>query len=329
MPWLIHESAMTEPTTDAQKPAAGRRVYNPYQQFWRRFRRNRLAVISMFFIGSLALIALLWSGDPASDTEIGALNALQKPVDAVRRFPYNPNDVALEEKLQPPNPAHPFGTDHLGRDVFSRMLHGARISLTVGFVAIAIAVTIGITIGATAGYWGGWVDTVLMRFVDIMMNFPRFLLIITVVALLDKPSYWWIIIVLGLTGWTGTARLVRAEFLTLRERDYVVAVKALGAGPVRIMFKHMLPNGIAPVMVSATLGVAGAILTEAALSFLGFGVQPPQATWGSILAEGRTYVLDAWWLTTFPALAVLLTVLAFNLLGEGLRDALNPKLSER
>ena len=319
---------MTELATDIQQPVAQRRVYNPYQQFWRRFRRNHLAFISLFFIAFLAVIAFLWSGDPVPTSEVEKVNPLLKPFDAIRRLPYDPNDTILEEKLQPPSSRHILGTDQLGRDVLSRMLHGARISLTVGFVAIGISVTIGITMGAMAGYWGGWVDTLLMRFVDIMMNFPRFLLVITVVALLDKPSYWWIIIVLGLTGWTGTARFVRAEFLSLRERDYVVAVKALGAGPARIMFKHMLPNGVAPVMVSATLGVAGAILTEASLSFLGFGVQPPQATWGSILAEGRTFVLDAWWLTAFPALAVLLTVLAFNLLGEGLRDALNPKLSE-
>jgi len=167
-----------------------------------------------------------------------------------------------------------------------------------------------------------------MRIVDIMMNFPSFLLVITIVALLDKPSYWWIILVIGLTGWTGTARFVRAEFLSLRQQDFVVAVRGLGAGHARIMFKHMLPNGVAPVLVSATLGVAGAILTEAGLSFLGFGVQPPQPTWGNILAEGRD-VFDAWWLTVFPGVAVLLTVLAFNLLGEGLRDALNPRLSER
>jgi len=303
--------------------------YNPYQQFWRRFRRNRLAVISLFFIVFLAIVALLWSGDPVSPDKAATLNLVEKPLDRVRSYPYDPNAAVLDDMIEPPSPQHPFGTDQLGRDVCARLLHGTRISMTVGLVAVGISITIGITIGALAGYFAGWIDTFLMRFVDIMMNFPRFFLVITVVALLDKPSFWWIILVLGVTGWTGTARLVRAEFLSLRSRDFVVAVKALGAGHARTMFKHMLPNGVAPVLVSATLGVAGAILTEAGLSFLGFGVQPPQATWGNILSQGRTYVFDAWWLTVFPGIAVLLTVLAFNLLGEGLRDALNPRLSER
>ena len=319
---------MTDATNILAKPVlpAG---YSPYQQFWRRFRRNRLAVISLFFICLLAVMALLWSGDPTPVENAGKLGPLMKPLDSVRRFPYDPNAPVLEDMLKGPSREHPFGTDQIGRDVMARILHGTRISMTVGLVAVGISMTIGITIGAVAGYFAGWIDTVLMRFVDVMMNFPRFFLVITVVALLDKPSYWWIIIVLGVTGWTGTSRLVRAEFLSLRERDFVTAIKALGAGHGRTMFKHMLPNGVAPVLVSATLGVAGAILTEAGLSFLGFGVQPPQATWGNILSEGRTYVLDAWWLTVFPGIAVLLTVLAFNLLGEGLRDALNPRLSER
>ncbi len=320
---------MTEITIDAGASKTVRKAYNPYQQFWRRFRRNRLAIISMFFIGFLAIIALLWSATPVRPERLDKLNVLSRGLNDIRNFPFDPTGTELKEMLKPPSREHLLGTDQLGRDILSRMLHGTRISLTVGLVAVGISVTIGITIGATAGYFGGWVDTILMRFVDVMMNFPRFFLVITVVALLDKPSYWWIIIILGLTGWTGTARFVRAEFLSLRERDYVVAVEALGAGSLRVMFKHMLPNGVAPVLVSATLGVAGAILTEASLSFLGFGVQPPQPTWGNILTEGRTYIFDAWWLTVFPGLAILLTVLAFNLLGEGLRDALNPKLSER
>ncbi len=192
-------------------------------------------------------------------------------------------------------------------------------------MAVGISVTIGIIIGAVAGHFGGWVDNVLMRLVDVVICFPRFFLILTVVALV-KPSLWNIIIVLGVTGWTGTARLIRGEILSLRERDFVQAARALGADASRIIFRHLVPNALTPVLVSASLGVAGAILTEAGLSFLGFGVQPPQATWGNILTEGRLYIFDAWWLTVFPGLAILVTVLAFNLVGEGLRDAWDPRL---
>jgi len=322
---LIPGYDMTEVSIKTKTETQG---YSPLKQFWRRFRRNRLAIVALGFITFLSVIALLWSGDPVSPDQAKTLFPLLKPIDTVRRTPYAPSETALGDMLQPPSQKHPFGTDKIGRDILARMLHGTRISLTVGFVAVFISLTIGITVGACAGYFGKWVDTVLMRIVDIMMNFPSFLLVITIVALLDKPSYWWIILVIGLTGWTGTARFVRAEFLSLRQQDFVGAVRALGAGHARIMFTHMLPTGVAPVLVSATLGVAGAILTEAGLSFLGFGVQPPQPTWGNILAEGRD-VFDAWWLTVFPGVAVLLTVLAFNLLGEGLRDALNPRLSER
>ena len=205
------------------------------------------------------------------------------------------------------------------------MLHGARISLLVGFVAVGVELTIGVLIGSLAGYFGRVVDSLLMRIVDMMMCFPTFFLILTVVALL-KPSFWNVMIVIGLTSWMGVARFVRAEFLSLRERDFVVAARALGASGPRIIFLHMLPNALAPVLVSATLGIAGAILTESGLSFLGFGVQPPNPSWGNILSDGRLYIFDGWWMTLFPGFAILITVLAFNLFGEGLRDALDPRL---
>jgi peptide/nickel transport system permease protein len=242
--------------------------------------------------------------------------------------PYDPGKTDVSLKLNPPSTQNFLGTDQLGRDVFSRMLHGSKVSLSVGFVAVAISILIGILVGAVAGYYSGWVDSVMMRFVDIMLCFPSFFLILTVVALLG-PSLFKVMVVIGITSWMGTSRFVRAEFLSLRERDYVQAAKALGVKDRRIIFRHILPNALAPVFVTATLDVATAILVEAGLSFLGFGVQPPAPSWGNILTEGRTYIFDAWWLTVFPGLAILITVLSFNLFGEGLRDALDPRLRGR
>jgi peptide/nickel transport system permease protein len=242
--------------------------------------------------------------------------------------PHDPGKTGVSLKLTPPSSKHYLGTDQLGRDVFSRMLYGSRVSLSVGFVAVAISIFIGILVGAIAGYYSGWVDSLLMRFVDIMLCFPSFFLILTVVALLG-PSLFKVMAVIGITSWMGTSRFVRAEFLSLRERDFVQAAKGLGVNDLRIIFHHILPNALAPVFVTATLDVATAILVEAGLSFLGFGVQPPAPSWGNILTEGRTYIFDAWWLTLFPGLAILITVLSFNLLGEGLRDALDPRLRGR
>ena len=242
-------------------------------------------------------------------------------------WPHNPNKTNLEDKLQTPSWSHPLGTDNLGRDVLSRILHGTYISLTIGFVAVGVSITIGVTVGAVSGFLGGWVDNVTMRVVDALMCFPMFFLILTVIAILG-PGLWKIVVVMGVLGWPGTSRLVRAEFLTLRESDYVMAARALGQRRVWIIFRHILPNALAPVFVSAVLGVSGMILTEAGLSFLGFGVQPPQPTWGNIIADGRTYVLDAWWLILFPGVAILVTTLTFYLTGEGLRDALRARESK-
>jgi peptide/nickel transport system permease protein len=274
--------------------------------FWRYFKRNRLAVGGMAIIVIIFLIA----------TSASLIS------------PYDPGKTDVSLKLKPPSLQNYLGTDQLGRDVFSRMLHGSKVSLSVGFVAVAISILIGILVGAAAGYYGRWMDSVLMRFVDIMLCFPSFFLILTVVALLG-PSLFKVMVVIGITSWMGTSRFVRAEFLSLRERDFVQAAKALGVKDFRIIFRHILPNALAPVFVTATLDVATAILVEAGLSFLGFGVQPPAPSWGNILTEGRTYIFDAWWLTVFPGLAILITVLSFNLLGEGLRDALDPRLRGR
>ncbi len=271
--------------------------------FWMRFRKNRLAMAGAAVVIFLFAIAIL------------------APVIA----PYDPGRIDIKHMLEDPNGKHFFGTDQLGRDVLSRMIWGSRISLMVGFVAVGIATAIGIFLGALSGYYGGWVDNVIMRFVDVMLCFPTFFLILAVIAFLE-PSIWNIMIVIGITGWMGVARLVRAEFLSLKERVFTVAERALGAKDFRIIFQHILPNALAPILVSATLGVAGAILTESALSFLGIGVQPPTPSWGNILTAGKDNIEIAWWLSLYPGMAILITVLGYNLLGEGIRDAVDPRL---
>lgn len=241
--------------------------------------------------------------------------------------PFDPNLINVDALLQPPSTMHLMGTDALGRDVFSRILFGGRVSLWVGFVAVGIATSIGLVLGLVSGYFGRVVDEIIMRGVDIMLCFPSFFLILAVIAFLE-PSLTNIMVVIGLTGWMGVARLVRAETLTIRERDYVMAARAAGAGSARIIFRHILPNAMAPILVSATLGVAGAILTESSLSFLGLGVQPPDASWGNMLLEGKEVLGIAWWLSVFPGLAILFTVLGYNLFGESLRDLLDPRLKQ-
>ena len=238
--------------------------------------------------------------------------------------PYDPNEINVKAILLGPSIQHWMGTDGLGRDVFSRMLHGGRISLLVGLVAVGISTLIGILLGAIAGFYRGWVDICIMRLVDVMLSIPSFFLILAVIAFLT-PSIINIMIVIGLTSWMGVTRLVRAEFLSLREREYVLASRTLGARDYRIIFTHLLPNSLTPIIVSAVLGVAGAVLMESGLSFLGLGVQAPQASWGNILTDGKEYIQFAWWLSLFPGLAILMTVLGYNLLGEGLRDALDPR----
>ncbi len=241
--------------------------------------------------------------------------------------PYNPSKIDIDNILVGPSRAHLLGTDDLGRDVLSRMLWGGRISLEVGFVAVGIATIIGIILGSLAGYYGGWLDTIIMRFVDIMLSIPTIFLVLTVIAILE-PSIINIMIVIGLTSWMEPARLIRGEFLSLKEREFVVAARALGASDNRIMLRHILPNGLSPILVSATIGVGVAILIESGLSFLGLGVQPPTPSWGSLLSSGKDNIEIAWWLSAFPGLAILLTVLGYNLLGEGIRDALDPRQNE-
>ncbi len=240
-------------------------------------------------------------------------------------IPYGPLRQNLDHALQPPNPEHWAGTDDRGRDVLSRMIWGSRLSLSVGFVAVGIAVLIGVILGSLAGYFGNWVDSIVLRFIELMLVIPSFFLIITVMAFLP-PSIWTIMIVIGLTSWPGVARLVRGEFMKQRQMEYVLAAHALGLSDNRTMFRHILPNAMGPVFVSATFGLAGAILMESGLSFLGFGVPPPTPSWGELLKQSQGYVDFAWWLVLFPGLAIFITVTAFNLVGEALRDAMDPRL---
>lgn len=239
--------------------------------------------------------------------------------------PYDPNALHLDAILFPPSATFPLGTDALGRDVLSRLLYGGRISLWVGFVAVGIAVSIGLVLGLMAGYFGRWVDECIMRGVDIMLCFPSFFLILAVIAFLE-PDLINIMVVIGLTSWMGVARLVRAETLSLRQREFVAAAQLAGTSTWRILAIHILPNAAAPVLVSATLGVAGAILIESSLSFLGLGVQAPIASWGNMLMEGKNVLEIAPWMSLYPGLAILITVLGYNLLGESLRDMLDPRL---
>jgi peptide/nickel transport system permease protein len=285
--------------------AAGGSPRGELRQFWRTFSRNQLAMCAGAVVTVLVLMAVL----------------------APLLAPWDPNRPDTRKILIPPSSQHWLGTDPLGRDVLSRVLYGSRISLAVGFVSVGIAVLIGVLLGSAAGYHGGVVDNVVMRLVDLMLVFPRFFLLLAVLAFL-KPSIWTIMTVIGLTGWMGVARLVRAEFLTLREREFVIWSESVGAGALRIIFRHILPNAIAPILVAMTLGIPAAILTEAGLSFLGLGVQPPYATWGNILNDGRDYIEIAWWMTLYPGLAILVTVLSYNLMGEGIRDALDPRLRQ-
>ncbi|MCF8032951.1 MAG: ABC transporter permease [Desulfarculaceae bacterium] len=283
--------------------SAGGEYRGLWGQFTHNLKANRLAMA-----GLVVVLALLFT-------------ALFAPWLA----PHDPNGIDVSAILLPPSLEHPFGTDELGRDVFSRMIMGSRVSLEVGLVSAGVATILGVFLGALAGFYGGWVESAIMRFTDMMLCFPTFFLILAVIALLE-PSIVNIMAVIGLTSWMGVARLVRAEFLSLKEREYVVAAKSLGAGDLRIIFRHIMPNAMAPVLVAATLGVAGAILVESGLSFLGLGVQPPAASWGNILNQGKANIEIAWWLSLFPGLAILVTVLGYNLLGEGIRDALDPRL---
>jgi peptide/nickel transport system permease protein len=240
-------------------------------------------------------------------------------------WPGRPENPAKDEGR--PSRMNLFGTDQAGVDVLAKMVHGTTIALLVGFVSMGIAGTIGILVGAIGGYFGGWVDTITSRATEIVMCIPTLVLILAIIAILEKPTIWHTMAIIGATGWTGIARLTRGEFLRLRNAEFVMAARAAGAGPLRIMLRHILPNALAPVLVPITFGIASAILTESSLSFLGFGPPPPTASWGSVLNDARSN-LTMWWLVVFPGLAIFLTVLAYNLVGEGLQEATDPRLRE-
>jgi peptide/nickel transport system permease protein len=271
----------------------------------RQFKRNKLALAGLAIIVLLYLVALL--------------APLIAPHDPIAQ-----QDIARTSYLSP-RPGNWLGTDRFGRDILTRIIYGSRISLSIGFIATVISITIGTLFGALAGYFGGKVDTLIMRFTDMVLAFPRLVLLIMIVALFG-PSITMIILVLGLTQWPGTTRIVRGDVLSLREREFIHAAQALGMGRTRIIGRHLIPNVLAPVIVAATLGIGNTIVMEAGLAFLGLGVQPPTPTWGSMVAEGRDNLLGAWWVATFPGLVIVLVVLAFNLVGDGLRDALDPRL---
>lgn len=239
--------------------------------------------------------------------------------------PMDPVQQNLSDRLLAPSFHHFMGTDQYGRDVFSRILYGSRISLAVGLVAVSIYIFIGTFVGAVAGYYGGLLDAILMRLVDILLCIPTFFLILMVIAFVG-PSIINVMVIIGLTSWTDVARIVRGEVLSLKEREFVQAARVIGMKDIRIIMKHILPNAMGPILVVATLGIGGAILTESALSFLGLGVQPPTPSWGNMLQEGKDHLTDAWWLVTFPGLTIFITILGYNLMGQGLRDLLDPRL---
>ncbi len=241
--------------------------------------------------------------------------------------PQDPDEMNLGASLEPPSSEHWLGTDRMGRDMLSRIIYGTRVSLLVGVIAVGISGTLGLILGTLAGYYGGIIDGIIMRLVDILLAFPSILLAISLVAVLG-PSLVNVMFAIGIVNWVSYARLIRGELLSLKEKEFISAVRAMGASTPRIIIKHMLPNAIAPIIVMATLGMAGAIITESSLSFLGIGVQPPTPSWGQMLSEGREIIRQAWWVSTFPGVAIMIVVLAFNLLGDSLRDALDPNLVE-
>jgi peptide/nickel transport system permease protein len=276
---------------------------------WRRFHQSRLATASLIYVALVTLIAL------AAPVIAGHGRGV---------VPFDPNATDLVHRLSPPTPQHRFGTDDLGRDVLSRMIHGARVSLAIGFTATLISLIVGSFLGALAGYYGGAIDWFVSRLIEIVLCFPFLFLVLGIVALF-RPSLWTIMIALGLTSWTTEARFIRGEFLRIRDMEFAQAARASGARDARIIFRHLLPNALAPVLVSASFGVASAILTESALSFLGLGVAVPTSSWGSILSVAEQYIDYAWWLVLFPGLAIFTTVAALNVIGDRFRDALDPK----
>ncbi|GJM43307.1 MAG: hypothetical protein DHS20C21_01490 [Gemmatimonadota bacterium] len=298
-------------------PSAG---VSQWKLVYRRFLRNRVALVGLGTVLVLYCVAIL--------APLLAPHNPDRQVDIVKTRYLAPGSTFLaEEEGVQTRMNFTLGTDKFGRDVLSRMIYGSRISLSIGFVAVGIAVTLGTLLGAIAGYFGGRADWLIMRLVDVLYAFPRIFLVLTLIAIYS-PQIWLIIAVIGLTAWMGVARLVRAQILSLKEQEFVEATHALGIPDLRVILRHVLPNTLSPVIVAASLMIGDVILTEATLSFLGLGVQPPTASWGNIINQGRDNLLGAWWIATFPGLAIVLTVVSYNLVGDGLRDALDPRLKD-
>jgi peptide/nickel transport system permease protein len=348
-----------------------------WRESWRRFRRRKLAMISLGYVLVLSLVALF---SPAiagtkpivvkykGNIYFPALgyfnrsweNSIFQRDGFRKRYPANlknkdPESWAIWPLVyqdpyrrplarewegvwdRPENPTRTdgepsrfnwLGTDQQGIDVLAQLVHGTRIALLVGFVSMGIAATVGIVVGALAGYFGGWIDLVFSRMIEIVLCIPQLVLILALLAVVERPTIWHIMAVIGFTHWTSIARLTRGEFIKLKQMEFVSAARALGAGQTRIIFGHILRNGLAPVLVPITFGIAAAILIESALSFLGFGAPPPNPSWGTVLSAGRSTIQQTWWLIVFPGAAIFLTVLAYNLIGEGLQEATDPRLRQ-
>lgn len=340
-----------EPAEDEKSPSFAALV-------WRKLRRDRYAMTGLYitlFLFALSYLAPVLANNkpigmrmegktyfPAAAELFPFKHILKYPElrsidysrlrvdDSIAKFmapvPFSPYESSLGEKLQPPSRRHWMGTDTLGRDVCSRVIHGSSISLKIGFVAVGIALMIGLLLGSLAGYYGGVTDILISRFIEIVMCFPFFFLILAVIAFLP-PSIFSVMFLIGITRWTGIARYARGEFLRIKNEDFAHAARALGASDRKIIFRHILPNSLAPILVSATFGIAGAMLVEAALSFLGLGVQPPTPSWGGMLSDAQELIGVAWWMALFPGLGIFVAVTAYNILGEGLRDASDPRQS--
>jgi peptide/nickel transport system permease protein len=320
-----------------------------WQSVWEVFKRNWFAKAGLYVVAFLFFIALfaplIANNNPyiyisndkiyfpifSNYTELKDIDLRRDTVKGFKLFPpvpYSYSEYDLDAIVLSPGSSHFLGTDEQGRDLASRMVYGTRVSILVGFIAVFIYVLLGIIIGSIAGYYGGAADVVISRFIEIMMCFPTFFLILTILALIG-PSLISVMVVIGLTGWPGIARIIRGEFFKLRETEYVMASKALGAKDMWVILRHVLPNSLAPVLVSATFGIASTILIESSLSFLGFGVQPPTPSWGDILSQSRDFMDFAWWLTLIPGLAIFITITAYNLVGEGFQDAIDPRSLRR
>lgn len=365
-------SAVPELAEQPVKPIKPATSQGFWATAWRYYRRRPMAMLGLYFVGLLALVAIFspaiagtkpivcsykgsiyfpcmgyfyapWenaiftTGDhfekryepnlKAKDPDSWAIWPLvrQDPIERVREDWFEGQPGNPDKADGKPSWLNLMGTDSNGVDVFAQLVHGTRVALLVGFVSMGIAGTIGITVGACAGYFGGWVDFLLSRFIEIILCVPTLILVIALLAIADHPSIWQVVAVIGLTGWTGIARLTRAEFLKIKQIEYVAAAKAMGAGSLRIMFIHILRNALAPILVPISFGIAAAIFTESALSFLGIGADTLTPTWGRVLHEGQNNIRSMWWLIFFPGLAIFTTVLAYNLIGEGIQEATDPR----